>query len=67
VRGTTKRVPLLPDVEFSTEFSDGKLEKPIIDKWWMVHVTNTNKKHRIQGGLSWIAGNILGFFLFIGA
>ena len=62
VRGTTKKVPLLPDVEFSTEFSDGKLEKPIIDKWWMVHVTNTNKKHQIQCGLSWIARNILGNF-----
>lgn len=65
VRGTTKKVPLLPDVANPQNFPQERRRetgKTIIDKWWMVHVTNTNKKHRIQCGLSWLARNILGNF-----
>lgn len=62
VRGTTKKVPLLPDVAFSTRIFRWETGKTIIDTWWMVHVTNTNKKQQIQCGLSWIARNILGNF-----
>ena len=65
VRGTTKRVPLLPDVANPQNVPQERRRetgKTIIDKWWMVHVTNTNKKQQIQCGLSWIAWNILGNF-----